>query len=158
MNLIRYSYPQYRLASPVLTRSPWGGLEAEIDRLFGWPSNEVGTAESPARLPVEVHEDKTAAYVRAELPGVNRADINLEIAEGALTITATRKIPALATATAAGATEGEGASSFVLRRTVTLGEEIDAEKVSATHENGLLTVTLPKREQAQPKKITVAIK
>jgi HSP20 family protein len=153
MNLIRYSYPQYRLAAPVLTRSPWGGLEAEIDRLFGWPSNEVGTAESPARLPVEVHEDKTAAYVRAELPGVNRADVNLEIVDGALTITATRKVPALA-----GAAEGEGPSAIVLRRAVTLGEEIDAEKVSATHENGLLTVTLPKREQVQPKKITVAVK
>ncbi len=153
MNLIRYSYPQYRLAAPLLTRSPWGGLEAEIDRLFGGSPNEVGTAESPARLPVEVHEDKTAAYVRAELAGVNRDDINLEILDGALTITATRKIPALPNAV-----EGEGASTIVLRRTVTLGEEIDTEKVSAAHENGLLTVTLPKREQAQPKKITVAVK
>ncbi len=156
MKLVRYSYPSYRIASPVLTRSPWGGLEAEIDRLFGWPQNEVGTADSPAQLPVEINEDKTNAYVRAELPGVNRDDINLEVVDGALTITATRKIPALATA--GGAAESEAPATFSFRRSITLSDEIDPEKVSAAYENGLLTVTLPKREQVQPKKITVAVK
>jgi HSP20 family protein len=162
MNLIRYSYPQYRVASPVLARSPWGGLESEIDRLLGWSHGEVGTADSPARLPVDIHEDKQAAYVRAELPGVSREHINLEILDGTLTITATRKVPAFAAAGAnADAAEGKDAQAedtFSFRRTVALSDEIDAEKVAATYENGLLTVTLPKREQPQPKKITVAVK
>ncbi|MEO6245834.1 MAG: Hsp20 family protein, partial [Opitutaceae bacterium] len=45
-----------------------------------------------------------------------------------------------------------------LSRTVALGEDIEADKVSAAYENGVLTVTLPKREPVQPKKITVAVK
>jgi HSP20 family protein len=156
MQLVSYSYPTYRNAAPVLTRSPWGGLEAEIDRLFGWTPTEVGTADSPARLPVAIHEDKTNAYVRAELPGVNRGDIAIEIVEGELVITAMRKLPALGAA--AVGTEAPPASTFTLRRAVALSDEIDAEKVSAAYENGLLTVTLAKRAPVQPKKITVAVK
>lgn len=155
MKLVHYTYPSYRVASPVLTRSPWGGLEAEIDRLFGWPQSEIGTADAPARLPVELHEDKANAYVRAELPGVNREDLSVEIVDGTLTIAATRKIPALGAATD---NTAAGGTTFSFRRTITVGDELDAEKVNAVLENGLLTVTLPKREQPQPKKITVAVK
>ncbi|MBL9199890.1 MAG: Hsp20/alpha crystallin family protein [Opitutaceae bacterium] len=156
MNLIRYSYPQYRHTSPVLTRSPWGGLEAEIDRLFGWTPAEVGTADAPARLAVELHEDNAHAYVRAELPGVSRNDINVEVVDGELVITATRKLPALGAAD--GGAEAKPVPTFTCRRAIALSDEIDAEKVSATHEDGLLTVTLAKRAPVQPKKIAVAVK
>ena len=158
MRLVHYTYPAFRSAASSFARSPWGGLETEIDRLF---SNSLGTYDSanpPARFPVEVDEDKANAYVRAELPGVNRDDIKLEIVDGTLTISATRKIAALATSGAPAAEGDTPATSFALSRAVTLGEEIEADKVSAAYENGVLTVTLPKREPVQPKKITVAVK
>lgn len=147
MRIVRYSYPSYRNVSPVIggfNRAPWSGLENEIDRLFQSALPDAGT-----RFPVDLYEDKANAYVRAELPGVNRADISVELTDGELTITAVRKTPA---------TEGQAEQTFTYRRALTVPEDVQAEQISAAYENGVLTVTLPKREKTQPKKITVAVK
>src|SRR3978361_984247 len=92
MNIVRYSYPSYRRFASLPTgysRSPWTALESEIDRLF--------TASAPAAavpsFPVDLYEDTNNAYVRAELPGVNRDDIQVEMTDGTLTVTAVRKTP-----------------------------------------------------------------
>jgi len=151
MRLVRYTYPNYRSLAPALgfNRSPWSGLETEIDRLFeSTLSNFAGSATGP-RFPVDLYEDKDNTYVRAELPGVNRADINVEVVDGYLTITAARKTPA---------TDGQAEESFSYSRSVTLNDAVQADKVAAAYENGVLTVTLPKREEAKPKKVTVTVK
>ena len=151
MRLVRYTYPSFRTLTPALggfQRSPWSGLENEIDRLFETTLNDLG-ANTPNRVPVDLYEDKDHLYVRAELPGVNRDDINVEMVDDYLTITATRK-----TANA----EGNGEESFSFSRSVSIREQVQADKVSAAYENGVLTVTLPKREEAKPKKISVAVK
>jgi HSP20 family protein len=157
MRLVRYIYPNYRTYAPVLgglSRSPWPGLENEIDRLFGSALSGASTAAS--RFPVDLYEDKANAYVRAELPGVSRDDINVELVDGALTITAVRKTPAVPATGSTGTPQAE--NSFSFSRSVTIPDEVQADKVGATYENGVLTVTLPKREEVQPKKITVAVK
>jgi HSP20 family protein len=150
MRLVRYSSP-FRTLTPSLgfTRSPWSGLESEIDRLFGTALNEFGTSSTSTRFPVDLYEDKDNTYVRAELPGLKRDDINVEITDGYLTITGARKTPA---------TDGQAEESFSFSRSVSVGEEIDSAKVQAAYDAGVLTVTLPKREEAKPKKITVAVK
>jgi HSP20 family protein len=143
MRYVRYTYPNYRN----LTRSPWSSLESEVGRLF-----ELALPDSDAiarRFPLDLYEDKANAYVRAELPGISRDDIQVELADGTLTITATRKAPAA---------EGQPEKSFPVSRAVTLPDEVQADKIGAAYENGVLTVTLPKREEVQPKKITVAVK
>jgi HSP20 family protein len=151
MRLVRYSYPSFRTLSPLaFQRSPWTGLENEINRVFESALAEIGGAPSD-RFPVDLYEDKANTYVRAELPGVNRDDINVEMVDGYLTISATRKTPA-----ADGDAAGEQSLAFT--RSVSITDEVDAAKVAASYENGVLTVTLPKREVAQPKKITVAVK
>ncbi len=149
MRLIRYSYPSFRSLAPVSGRSPWTGLETEIDRLFESALSDFAPSATPRRFPVDLYEDKANTYVRAELPGVNRSDISVDVTDGALTIAATHKTPA---------GDGEDEKSFALNRVLSLGEDVQADKVSAAYENGVLTVTLPKREQAQPKKISVAVK
>jgi len=80
---------------------------------------------------------------------VNREDVNVEMVDGFLTIAATRKVPTA---------DGKAGEAFSLSRSVTITDEIQTDKVTAVHENGVLTVTLPKREEAKPKKITVAVK
>src|ERR1700739_3235543 len=98
MRLVRYPYPNYRSFAPPLNgtgRSPWSGLETEIDRLFETALGNFSSAPNH-RFPVDLFEDKDNTYVRAELPGVNRADINVEVVDGYLTITAARKTPAKA--------------------------------------------------------------
>lgn len=151
MRIVRYTYPTVRNFAPVFgafQRSPWSGLETEIDRLF---ETALGTDTAPVagRFPVDLYEDKENVYVRAELPGVSRADIGVELTDGYLSITAASKTPAA---------EGQTGPSATLSRSVQINEEVQADKVSATSEHGVLTVTLPKREAAQPKKITVAVK
>ncbi len=152
MRLVRYTYPNYRSLSPsfgATARSPWSGLETEMDRLFESALRDFGTVSSPEQFPVDIFEDADNTYVRAELPGLKREDINLEMAEGYLTISATRK------------TEGkdkETEESFSFCRSVSIADEVDTSKVSATYENGILSVTLPKREESKPKKIAISVK
>jgi HSP20 family protein len=151
MRLVRYTYPSFRTLTPSfggVARSPWSGLESEINRLF---ESAVGDPGSPApgRFSVDLFEDKANTYVRAELPGLNREDIGVEMTDGYLTIAATRKVPAA---------EGKEPGSFSFSRAVSIAEDVQTDKVSASYENGVLTVTLPKQEVVQPKKITVAVK
>jgi len=148
MRLVRYTYPSYRTLTPAFgsQRSPWSGLESEIDRLFETALNGFGS-DNANRFPVDLYEDKDNTYVRAELPGVNRDDINVEVVDGYLTISANRKNHT-----------GSDEESSSFSRSISLTDEVQAEKVSAAYENGVLTVTLPKREEAKPKKITVAVK
>lgn len=151
MTLVRYSYPSFRMLAPTLggfPRSPWAGLESEIDRLFETAMGDFSGATSATRFPVDLYEDKDNTYVRAELPGIHRDDINVEMVDDYLTISATRKAAA----------EGKGEESFSFSRSVSIADEVQADKVSAAYENGVLTVTLPKREEAKPKKISVAVK
>ena len=141
---MRNNYSEIRSLAPLGSlRSPWAGLETEIDRLF--ESTLIGlTAPARTQFPVDVYEDRENTYVRAELPGVKRDDINVEMVEDYLTITAQRK-------------EDDDEESFSFSRSLSVPEHVQADKVSASYEDGVLTVTLPKREEAKPKKISVAI-
>ncbi len=152
MRLVRYSYPSFRSLTPAFggfPRSPWSGLESEIDQLFGAALSDFGGGPSATRFPVDLYEDDANTYVRAELPGLKRDDINVEMTHGYLTIAASRKTPA---------GDGKSEESFSFSRAVSIADDVQADKVSATYEDGVLTVTLPKREEAKPKKITVAVK
>lgn len=147
MRIIRYNptLPRSsRSAARSFVRSPWAGLESEIDRLF---RNSLADVQEPAQFPVDLYEDKDNAYVRAELPGINRDDIHVELVDGYLTIKATRKTG-----------EGDDATTAEYSRAITVPDTVQTDKVGATSENGVLTVTLPKREESKPRKITVAVK
>lgn len=149
MRIVRYSYPSNRSFSPAagsFRQSPWTGLEGEIDRLFESALGNVVGSPAPDRFPVDILEDKDNAYVRAELPGVNRADLGVEVVDGYLNISATRKTK-----------NGENEETLSLSRSVALPENVQADKVAAAYENGVLTVTLPKKEEAKPKKIAVTV-
>ena len=136
--IIRYTYPRHA----TINRQVFGGLESEISRLFENALTDFAPVARSPRFPVDLYTDKDNTYVRAELPGVAREDINLEIVEGNLTISATRK---------------ENEESFALTRTIALPDTVAADKVTAAYANGVLTVTLPKQEQAKPRKIDISV-
>ena len=142
-NLTRYPYSRTASVFPTLAaRSQLAGLESEIDRLFSAALADFSTPATAPRFPVDLYEDKENTYVRAELPGVSRDAINVEMVDGYLTIGASRK---------------EGDESFSLTRSVAIPEAVQADKVAASYENGVLTVTLPKQEQAKPRKIAINV-
>ncbi len=146
MTLVRYTYPVYSRPS-AFQRSPWAGLETEINRLFNSAFANAATPAADGRFPVDLYEDKDSTFVRAELPGVHRDDIHVEIVDGYLTINATRKREG-----------GDQEQGLALSRSIQLPDAVQADRISAAYENGILTVTLPKQEAAKPRKITVAVK
>jgi HSP20 family protein len=140
MRIIKY-YPNTRSFVPAYglsARSLLTGLESEIDRLVS------GAAGFVADFPVDLQEDKDNAYVRAELPGVKREDLKVETADGALTISASRKQK-----------DGENETAVALSRSVSLPADVQVDKVTAAYENGVLTVTLPKAEALRPRQIEI---
>lgn len=139
--IVRYTQPRATLYRGSAFQNPWTGLESEIDRLFETALADVATPTAP-RFPVDLYEDKDNTYVRAELPGVKREDIAVEMIEDYLTINATRK---------------DGEQTFSFSRSIAIPEGVQTDKVAAALENGVLTVTLPKQEQAKPRKIAVNV-
>jgi HSP20 family protein len=151
MRLIRYqtpALPSFRPFTATFTRSPWAGLEAEIDRLFQTSVADFAGATGSGRIPVDLYEDQHNTYVRAELPGVAREEIGVEVVEGSLNLTVSRR-PSGAPA--------DVPPAVALSRSLNLGDEVQADKVSAALEQGVLTVTLPKRAASTPRKVSVAI-
>jgi HSP20 family protein len=143
MRLIHHTQPDLRRLA-FAGRSPWAGLENEIDRWFGSVPGGIGGIRDNGRFPLDLYEDGENTYVRAQLPGIARSDINVEIADGCLNISVTRK------------TGGEnGGETFSISRSLSLPDSVEKDKVTATSENGVLTVTLPKKEEAKPRKIAV---
>ncbi len=149
MRLIRYSYPASRAVSSFgYNRSAFGGLDAEINRLFSSAYSGCGERATAGSFPVDLYQDEANTFVRAELPGVSRENIDVEVVGEELTITATRKTPA---------TGEQAETSTATSRTVTIPEGTPSDKVTAAYENGVLTVTLPKPEAVKPRKVNVQV-
>jgi HSP20 family protein len=149
MRYIQFTQPNARSCNPAARfggRSGGGSVENEIDLLFGTALTGFSGAARGGQFPVDLYEDKDNTYVRAELPGVARDAITVEIVDGSLSIQASRKEKS-----------GEGENTVTFNRLVSVPDEVQADKVSAAYENGLLTVTLPRKEEAKPKKINVQV-
>lgn len=146
MTITRYQHPLAHPFAHALSRRAVGDFENQIEQLLGSAFGAFRGFDFGSFFPVDIYEDKDNAYVRAELPGVARSDINIEVVDGTLEISATRKDGA-----------GDDIANVSLKRTVQIPENTQAGKISAACENGILTVTLPKSEQAKPRKFTVQV-
>ena len=83
--LIRYAQPFEANAEDY--RSRWSGHEQELNSFFG-----SSASEATRSIPVSVNEDKDNLQITAELPGVQRADVTVEIVDEVLSLRATRKL------------------------------------------------------------------
>ncbi len=105
-------------------------------------------------LPVDVREDENAVEVAASLPGFAKDDIDVSVEDGRLTIRAETSN--------AEETERDG---YVVRerhsgsfyRTLRLSDRVDDAAATSRYADGVLTVTIPKREESKPKRIEVAV-
>jgi HSP20 family protein len=142
MKLIQYQRPN--LAWPTFGRL--ANLQDELSRLFEAPL----TAWAPA---LDVHEDKDNFSVRVELPGLKREDIEVALQDGALIISGERK-----SETTHEDTEVHRQERYYgkFSRALTLPAAVAGDKVQAQYKDGILTVTLPKAEEAKPKAITIS--
>ena len=103
---------------------------------------------------LDVLEDKDNYFILAELPGLKREDIKVSLEDGTLTISGERKTETRTEETLVHRVERY---SGRFERSVTLPATVSAEKVKATYTDGVLSLTLPKSEQAKPKRIDVTL-
>ena len=141
---------------PLVQLNRLGGL-AGFDRSAGSLFNQVLAASGDVREwdwtpAVDVYETSDhELVVSAELPGIDRGDVEVTIEEGVLTISGERKIDSV----------GDGRwyrnerSFGAFRRSFTVPRTVDTEAVSAEHKDGTLNVRLPLREDAKPHRIAV---
>jgi len=154
MNLIRYQDPDLALWPSADRLST---LREEMNRLLdgslaGFAGN-VGlfSGWNPA---LDVFEDKDNVFVKIELPGMKKEEIDISLHDGMLTVTGERKQE-----TKSGEGETFRSERFFGRfhRTVSLPTQVDAEKVKASYRDGILTIKLPKSEEAKPKQIEINV-
>ena len=151
MTLVRFT-PSRSLTTwePFWSGSWLEGVDEFVNELWTTP----GTLESTHIHPViNMFEDGNDLVVRAELPGISKGDIDVSFSEGCLVLKAEKKIDE---------TKGDKyiCERFYGRyeRSIPLPFEVNTEKISATFENGLLEVRLPKTEETATKQIQITVK
>lgn len=127
-------------------------LQNEMSRLFDqWGTRMPRYAQS-VYPPLNLWEDGDSYFIETELPGLAMEDLEIFVTGGnQLSIKGERKHPELENKTWHRRERGFGSFS----RMVELPGNVDADKVSAEFHLGVLTITLPKSEEAKPRKITV---
>jgi HSP20 family protein len=137
----------------------WGWLDDDFDQMFeGFLRPMQLTGETAGRdlVPaVEVSETDDQYVVRAEMPGVRKDDIDVNLEDGILTISAETRSE----------TEEREAERVIRQerrfgkylRSLRLGTDVDATRVEAVYRDGVLELSLPKAEQSKPKKIDVKV-
>jgi HSP20 family protein len=132
-------------------------IDREMNRLmnsfFGSPVCESGCDHDfMPRVNVRENDDKVS--LTFEVPGLDKGDIKIVVEDDILTVSGERKF-----------SDEKSENDFVrseirsgsFSRSFTLPDTVDAEKVTADYKNGLLEVTLPKKEEKKPKQIEVKV-
>lgn len=131
---------------------PFAELQRIQDDLFtaGTRSRREGKSFGPA---VDIWEDESAIYLRAELPGVRSEDVDVTVENDLLTVKGERKLERVEQASyhRVESTYGTFTRSFALPKTV------EASSIEANLEAGLLTLRVPKKAEVQPRKIEVKV-
>ena len=132
-------------------------LEADLNRLFNGSTSTGEPLQRGQWNPaVDVTEDAEKIVLQADLPGVDQQGLDIQIEANVLTLKGSRQLPRASQA--AGElyrryerTAGAFARQFRLPPTV------DSEKITAAIKDGVLTLTLPKKAEAQPRQIKVNV-
>ena len=133
----------------MLRFDPFSDLDALTRGLL---TSETGSTRSPRFMPMDLCKVDDHYVVTADLPGVDPGSVDVSIDNGTLTLTARRS------ARTEDSVQWLANERFfgTYRRQLSLGDGIDASRIAATYENGVLTVTIPVAERAKPRRIEVA--
>ncbi len=154
MKLTKVMRPEFMAISPF---DRWTAFGDDVNRLFGLPlgeldrSGELFHGRAPA---LDLREDNDNIVASVELPGMKKGDIDVSLHDGVLSISGERNH--------ADKREGEGVYRSErtygrFHRTVSLPKPVQVEAIQATYKDGVLTITMPKTEEAKPRRIEVKI-
>ncbi len=125
-------------------------LLRDIDRLFEERSTRAG-AWAPR---IDVFGREQELVIRVEVPGVNAEDIDITLEDHTLTISGSRSFDQESSETGYHRRE---IFTGTFRRTLVLPEELDRDEISASANDGILEVTIPRRPEVLPRKVKVAV-
>lgn len=154
MTLIRYQAPELGQWS---AGDRWTNLRDELNSFFELPfwssfarTGQLFTGWSPA---LDLYQSNDNVIAVVELPGMRKEEIEISLHDGTLTISGERKRES-----SSNGEKDERTERYIgrFRRSIALPTRVDANKVSATYRDGILTVTLPKAEEVKPKQIQVS--
>lgn len=149
MALIRFNERQ-------LPRNPWAELEKmrhEMEMMLPRYFGNTQTASNATVYPaLNISEDESNIYVRAEVPGTKKEELEIFIEGDTLTIKGERRDHAAGEKISYHRQE---ISYGRFNRAVTMPTRIDSGKIKATGKNGILTIVLPKSEETKPRRITI---
>ncbi len=124
-------------------------MDRMMESLFTRPAMGAGAGVYPA---LNLTEDDNAFYLRAELPGVEANDLQIQATANNLTISGEHRLEAEDSSAKYHRRE-RGAGQF--SRAIALPKEIDADRVEASMSNGILVLKIPKSESAKPRRIQI---
>jgi HSP20 family protein len=132
----------------------WTALQTEVNRLFSRVGGGDVTERQSWTPSIDVIETDDAIKVKAELAGMDPADINIEVQDNVLTLSGERRFEEEVREDRYYRIERRYGS---FSRSLALPQTADESRVEAKYENGVLEVTVPKAEIPKPKKIAVSI-
>jgi HSP20 family protein len=139
---------------------PWGlmnQLHHEIDRLFDTPVGRAGENDSQLATSdwvpaVDIREESERYVIHADVPGVNPADVEVNMVDGVLSIKGERKSESKEEREGYKRMERVRGSFF---RRFSLPDTVNADAINARVADGVLEIVIPKQEKVQPRRIQV---
>lgn len=137
-------------------RNPYTDLANSIEKMFydGFVRRVDDTPVSAWTPDVDVIEEEGAYVVKADIPGIAKEDVHVEVENGMLTIRGEKKEEK----------EEKGKTFYrqervygSFSRSFHLPETADVDAIKAVHKDGLLELTIPKKEETKPKKIDISV-
>lgn len=149
MNAMLNSVTRWNPAAAYLTREPFSRLlDTFLTDLQGEEVSNRGWVP-----PVDIQETEDSYKLQAELPGLTKDDVSITLENNVLRLSGERKVEKDVKKESFHRVERTyGAFS----RAFALPQQVNAEGVQAAFENGVLTITVPKAEQAKPRKISIS--
>ncbi|MFQ6393020.1 Hsp20/alpha crystallin family protein [Nocardia sp. KC 131] len=133
----------------MLRFDPFHDIDTVARQLLG---EGTGTTRAPRFMPMDLFKVGDHYVLNADLPGVDPGSVDVSVDNGTLTLRAQRSSPS---------EEGVqwiASERFVgtFMRQLSLGDNVDADKISATYNNGVLSVTVPIADKAKPRRIEIS--
>lgn len=153
-NLTRWQLPELS-ALPAFDRL--FGLRDELDRLFGNPFAELSRNSQFLKIwnpAIDLYENADTVTVKVELPGMKKEEIDVSLHDGVLSISGERKSEKNHKDAQ---THRSERFVGVFQRSITLPTAVKADQTKAEYKEGILTITLPKAEEAKRKQIEINV-
>jgi len=150
---------RWRPMGSLMRRSPFEALERQMEDMFdrvfrGWPARRLDPDFVGWVPPLDMVDRKNEIVLRADLPGLDRKDIQVSVENGVLTLQGSRQQEKEEKDDDCYAME-RWAGAF--SRSIALPQGVDPDRIEASFKNGVLEMRIPKTKETKGKKIDIKV-